>query len=155
MTTITPPSQALRDSRPGRTRPRAGRWATIGRFALGGYFLLMAGVNIGVTLPNAGATYDALATLSWPHFARVPELISGPLAVPFTIFLIGWEVAIGLLLLGKGRAVRIALWAVLFQVLALAPFLGWSATQPRYRSSGRSTVDSRPHPNPRRPAAPD
>jgi hypothetical protein len=32
---------------------------------------------------------------------------------------------VGVLLLSRGRAVRLGLWAVLFQVLALAPFLGW------------------------------
>ena len=85
----------------------------------------MAGVNIAFTLPNANTTYDALAQLSWPHFAWVPELISGPLGVPFTVLLILWEAAIGVLLFGRGRAVRIALWAVMVQVLALAPFLGW------------------------------
>jgi hypothetical protein len=41
------------------------------------------------------------------------------------MLLIVWEVAVGLLLLSRGRAVRLGLWAVLFQVLALAPFLGW------------------------------
>ena len=85
----------------------------------------MAGVNLTVTLPNADATYDSLAELSWPHLAWVPELISGPLAVPFTVFLIVWEVVVGVLLLSRGQAVRIALWAALFQMVALAPFLGW------------------------------
>ena len=125
MQIITAPGQALRGPHPRPRRPRAGRWATVGRFALGGYFLLMAGVNMSVTLPNADATYDGLAELSWPHFAWVPELISGPLALPFTVFLIVWEVVVGVLLLSRGRAVRIALWAALFQMVALAPFLGW------------------------------
>ena len=125
MQTITSPVQGLSGPHPRPKRARAGRWATVGRLALGGYFLLMAGVNIAVTLPNADATYDGLTKLSWPHFAWVPELISGPLAVPFTAFLIVWEVVIGVLLLGRGQAVRIALWAALFQMLALAPFLGW------------------------------
>jgi hypothetical protein len=107
-------------------RPRAGRWATAGRFVLAIYFFLMgAGVNVFIMLPNAEANYDGLAKLSWPHFAWVPELISANFAVPFTIALIAWEIALAVLLLSKGLAVRVALWAALFQVLALAPFLGW------------------------------
>ena len=105
-------------------RRQAGRWATVGRLALAVYFLLMAGVNIGITLPNGAATYDGLAQLSWPHVAQIPELISA-FAVPFTIALIAWEIALGLLLLSRGRAVRVALWGALFQMVALAPFLGW------------------------------
>ena len=125
MQTITPPDPALTGPPPRLKRTGAGRWATVGRLALGGYFLLMAGVNIGVTLQNAHATYSGLAKLSWPPFAWIPELISGPIAVPFTVLLIVWEVMLGVLLLGRGQAVRIALWAALFQMLALAPFLGW------------------------------
>jgi hypothetical protein len=130
MQTVTPDSQASRGllTRP-LTRPKragAGRWATVGRIALAGYFLLMAGVNIGVTLPNADWTYHGFAKLSWPHFTWIPELISGRLAIPFTVLLIVWEAVLGvLLLLGRGQAVRIALWAALFQMLGLAPFLGW------------------------------
>jgi hypothetical protein len=125
MQSITSPGPALVGPLPRLKRTGAGRWATVGRLALGGYFLLMAGVNIGVTLQNAHATYSGLANLSWPYFAWIPELISGPIAVPFTVLLILWEVVVGVLLLGRGQAVRIALWAALFQMLALAPFLGW------------------------------
>jgi hypothetical protein len=108
------------------TRPRAGRWATAGRFGLAIYFFLMgAGVNVFIMLPAAEANYDGLAKLSWPHFAWIPELISATFAVPFTIALIAWEIALAVLLLSRGLAVRVALWAALFQVLALAPFLGW------------------------------
>ena len=126
MQSITDPRETLSVPYPRPTgRTRAGPWATAGRLSLGVYFLLMAVVNIVVTLPNANATYNGLARLSWPHFAWVPELISGPFAVPFTIVLVAWEIALGVLLLSCGRAVRVALWAALFQVLALAPFLGW------------------------------
>jgi hypothetical protein len=106
-------------------RTRAGRWATAGRFVLLIYFFLMAGVNVFITLPTAVATYDGLATLSWPHFAWIPKLISGTFAVPFTMALIAWELALVVLLLRSGVAVRVALWAALLQMLALAPFLGW------------------------------
>lgn len=123
---MTDPREALSVPYPRPTgRTRAGRLTTAGRLALGVYFLLMAAVNILITLPNANATYNGLARLSWPHFAWIPELISGPFAVPFTILLVAWEIALGVLLLSSGRAVRVALWAALFQVLALAPFLGW------------------------------
>jgi hypothetical protein len=103
MQTIAPPGPALTGRSPRLKQTGAGRWATVGRLALGGYFLLMAGVNIGVTLPNAHVTYSGLGKLSWPHFVWIPELISGPVAVPFTVLLIVWEVVVGVLLLGRAK----------------------------------------------------
>lgn len=107
------------------TRPPAGRAATTARLCLGLYFFSMVLVNVFVMLPNARENYAALAALTWPGFAWVPEVVIDPVAVPFTLLLIAWEVAVGLLLVSRGRAVRLGLWAALFQVLALAPFLGW------------------------------
>jgi lysylphosphatidylglycerol synthetase-like protein (DUF2156 family) len=106
-------------------RPPAGRAATTVRLVLGLYFFAMVLVNLFVMLPNARDNYAALADLTWPGFVWVPEVVIDPVAVPFTLLLIVWEVAVGLLLLSRGRAVRLGLWAALFQVLALAPFLGW------------------------------
>jgi hypothetical protein len=107
------------------TRPPAGRAATTARLCLGLYFFSMVLVNVFVMLPNARENYAALADLTWPGFVWVPEVVIDPVAVPFTLLLIIWEVAVGLLLVSRGRAVRLGLWAALFQVLALAPFLGW------------------------------
>lgn len=108
------------------TRPPAGRAATTVRLGLGLYFFAMVLVNVFIMLPNARENYARMADLTtWPGFVWVPEVVIDPVAVPFTLLLIVWEVAVGLLLLSRGRAVRLGLWAVLFQVLALAPFLGW------------------------------
>ena len=129
MRTITSAREARSVPYPRPTaRTRAGRWATAGRLALGVYFLLMApGVNVchhpcrTRTPPTNG-----LARLSWPHFAWVPDLISGPIAVPFTIVLVRvGDRSSACSCSASGRAVRVARWAALFQVLALAPFLGW------------------------------
>lgn len=107
-------------------RPEAGRWATAGRLLLGFYFFAMVLVNAFVALPYpAKEIYADLADLTWPGFVWIPEHVIEPMAVPFTVALIVWESAVGVLLLSRGRAVRLGLWAVLFQVLALAPFLGW------------------------------
>jgi hypothetical protein len=107
------------------TRPPAGRAATTARLGLGLCFFAMVLVKVFITLPNAKDVYAGLADLTWPGFVWVPEVVIDPAAVAFTLLLIAWEVAVGLLLLSRGRAVRLGLWAVLLQVLALAPFLGW------------------------------
>lgn len=117
------PAAAGPDAR--STRPPAGRAATTARLALGLYFFAMAMVNVFVMLPNARDNYADLADLSWPGFAWVPEVVIDPVAVPFTVLLIVWEIAVGVLLLSRARAARLGLWAALVQVLALAPFLGW------------------------------
>ena len=82
-------------------------------------------VNVFIMLPNARDNYAGLADLTWPGFVWVVEVVIDPVAVPFTLLLIVWEAAVGFLLLSRGRAARLGLWAALFQVLALAPFLGW------------------------------
>jgi hypothetical protein len=92
---------------------------------LGFYFFAMVLVNVFITLPSATKVYARLADLTWPGFVWIPEHVIEPMAAPFTMALITWECAVGVLLLSRGRAVRLGLWAVLFQVLALAPFLGW------------------------------
>jgi hypothetical protein len=107
------------------TRPGAGRGATAGRLLLGFYFLAMVLVNLFITLPSAKKVYAGLVDLTWPGFVWIPEQVIEPVAGPFTMALIAWECTVGVLLLSRGRAVRLGLWAVLFQVLALAPFLGW------------------------------
>ena len=110
---------------PLTVRPAAGRGATAGRLLLGVYFFAMALVNVFITLPSAKEVYAGLVDLTWPGFVWIPEQVIQPVAGPFTVALIAWECALGVLLLSRGRAVRLGLWAVLLQVLALAPFLGW------------------------------
>jgi hypothetical protein len=106
-------------------RPQAGRAATTGRVLLGGYFVAMAMVNVFITLPSAESVYAGLADLTWPGFIWIPEQVIQPLAAPFTVVLVCWELLVAVLLLQRGRAARVGLWMVLAQMVALAPFLGW------------------------------
>lgn len=85
----------------------------------------MAGVNVLVTLRDPEWVYGGLAGLSWPGFAWIPEYLAQPIGGPFTVALIVWELGVAVLLLAKGRLVRVGLIAALLQVVALAPFLGW------------------------------
>src|SRR6187399_1317092 len=92
-------------------RPEAGRWATAGRLLLGFYFFAMVLVNVFITLPSAKKVYSGLTDLTWPGFVWIPEQVIEPMAAPFTMALIAWECAVGVLLLSRGRAVRLGLWA--------------------------------------------
>lgn len=106
--------------------PRTARgWRSAARFALGGYFTAMAGVNVLVTLQDPEGVYRSLAALSWPGFAWIPEFLAQPIGGPFTVALIVWEAGVAVLLLSKGTLVRLGLIAALLQLVALAPFLGW------------------------------
>lgn len=85
----------------------------------------MAGVNVLVTLQDPAGAYSGLAALSWPGFAWIPEFLAQPIGGAFTVALVVWEACVALLLLSKGRLVRLGLIAALLQLVALAPFLGW------------------------------
>jgi hypothetical protein len=104
---------------------RAHGWRTGARIALGSYFAAMAAVNVLVTLRDTEGVYRGLAELSWPGFAWIPQYLAQPIGGPFTIALIVWELGVAVLLLAKGRLVRLGLIAALLQLVALAPFLGW------------------------------
>jgi len=106
-------------------RSFAGRGMNAARLALGGFWLLMAGYNVAVTLPGGGELYEGIADISWPGFDWIVSNLVQPAAVPFTVALIVWEVAIAGLVLSKGVLVRIGLVAALIQLIGLAPFMGW------------------------------
>lgn len=107
------------------TRPIAGRGRNAARIALAGFWLLMAGYNLAVTLPGGGEMYEGIADISWPGFDWIVSNIVQPAAVPFTVVLILWELAIAGLVLSKGVLVRIGLVAALIQLIGLAPFMSW------------------------------
>ena len=106
-------------------RPIAGRGRNAARLALAGFWLLMAGYNVAVTLPGGGEIYEGIADISWPGFDWIVLNLVQPAAAPFTVALIVWEVAIAGLVLSKGVLVRIGLVAALIQLIGLAPFMGW------------------------------
>lgn len=107
------------------SRQIAGKGLDAARLALAGFWLVMAGFNVVVTLPQAELAYQGLADISWPGFDWIISNIVQPVAIPFTIALIAWEIGIAALVFSKGIQVRIGLLAALVQVVALAPFLGW------------------------------
>jgi hypothetical protein len=107
-------------------RPIAGRWRNAARIAFGGFFLTMAAYNTTVVLPNAAASYTNIADeLAWPGFDWLMLHLVVPAAVPFTVLLIAFEVGVAVLVLSKGRGVRVGLLAAVAFMIALAPLMSW------------------------------
>jgi hypothetical protein len=106
-------------------RPIAGKWRNAARIGFGGFFLAMATYNATVTLSNTAEIYKALADLSWPGFDWLVLHVVQPVGVPFTVLLIAFEVGVAVLVLSKGRRVRLGLLATLGFMIGLAPFLSW------------------------------
>ena len=107
-------------------RPIAGRWRNAARIAFGGFFLAMATYNTTVVLPNAAESYTNIADeLAWPGFDWLMAHLVAPAAVPFTELLIAFEVAVAVLVLSKGRRVRIGLLAAIAFMIGLAPLMSW------------------------------
>jgi hypothetical protein len=107
-------------------RPIAGRWRNAARIAFGGFFLAMAAYNTTVVLPNAAASYTDIANnLAWPGFDWLMLHLVVPAAVPLTVLLIAFEVAVAVLVLSKGRRVRLGLLAAIAFMSGLAALIGW------------------------------
>ena len=107
-------------------RPIAGRWRNAARIAFGGFFLAMAAYNTIVVLPNAAASYTDIANnLAWPGFDWLMLHLVVPAAVPLTVLLIAFEVAVAVLVLSKGRRVRLGLLAAIAFMSGLAALIGW------------------------------
>jgi hypothetical protein len=86
------------------------------------YFLVMAlGVN-ALNLLRHPEAYDDMADLAVlaPYEWLLREVIR-PHATPFTLMLIAFELAIALLILSKGTAVKIGLIAAILFQLAVIP----------------------------------
>jgi hypothetical protein len=119
----------IRASRPTgllTPRPIAGRWRNAARIGFGGFFLAMATYNTTVILPNAAESYTNIANeLAWPGFDWLMLHLVVPAAVPFTVLLIAFEVAVAVLVLSKGRRVRIGLLAAIAFMIGLAPLMSW------------------------------
>ena len=107
-------------------RPIAGTWRNAARLAFGAFYLAMATYNVTVTLPNAAASYTDFAdNLAWPGVDWLLLHLVVPAAVPFTVLLIAFEVGIAVLVLSKGRWVRVGLLAAIAFMIGLAPLLSW------------------------------
>lgn len=107
-------------------RPIAGRWRNAARLGFGGFFMAMATVNAAVTLPDAADLYRSIADeLAWPGFDWLVWHLVVPAAVPLTVLLIAFEVGVAVLVLSKGRQVRVGLLAAAVFMIGLAPLLSW------------------------------
>ena len=93
--------------------PIAGRWRNAARIGFGGFFIAMAAYNATVVLPNAAESYRGVAELSWPGFDWL------------TVLLVAFEVGVAVLVLSKGRRVRVGLLAAVAFMTGLAPFMSW------------------------------
>lgn len=107
------------------SRPISGKGRNAARCGFGGFFLAMTIYNTTVTLPNAKKSYEDFADVSWPGFDWLVLHLVRPVAVPFTVLLIAFELGVTVLVLSKGRRVRLGLLAALTFLIGLAPFLSW------------------------------
>lgn len=103
-----------------RTRP--SRVAQVGRILVAIYFVLMAlGVNALFTLRHP-EWYEAIADIAaFPPYAWLFREVIRPLATPLTLLLIAFELTVALLVLGRGKAVKLGLLAAILFQLAVAP----------------------------------
>jgi hypothetical protein len=126
MATTTTSLSRPRGARLLAPRPTAGTWRNAARLAFGGFYLAMATYNATVVLPNAAASYSDIANkLAWPGFDWLLLHLVVPAAVPLTVLLIAFEVSVALLVLSKGRQVRLGLLAAIAFMIGLAPLVSW------------------------------
>jgi hypothetical protein len=103
------------------TRKRPGALAEVARLVSGVYFIAMAlGVNAAYLLRHP-EQFDGLADLAvLPAIDWLIREVVRPLATPFTLLLIAFELTVALLILGRGTAVRLGLAAaILFQLAVI------------------------------------
>jgi hypothetical protein len=86
----------------------------------------MAGYNAVVVVPDAAETYRKLARLSWPGVDRLMLDLVVPVATPWALALVCFEVAVASLLLWRGRAVRVGLLTAVAFMIGLTPSVSWS-----------------------------
>ena len=67
-----------------------------------------------------GKMYEGIADISWPGFDWIVSNLIQLAAIPFTVALIVWEIAVAGLVLSKGTLVRIGLLAALIQLIGIA-----------------------------------
>jgi hypothetical protein len=97
----------------------------VARICFGVFFLAMAAYNMFVTLPSAEESFEGFADQSWPGFDWLVVHLVQPVAVPFVVLLILFEMSVAVLVLSKGRPVRLAQLAALVFLVGLAPFTSW------------------------------
>ncbi len=94
----------------------------IGRKVVGIFFLIMAlGVNVPILLTDPALFAATGAKAFLPIYRWFFTKILGSIPVPFVIALILFEASVGLMILSKGRAVKLGLIAASLFCLFLTP----------------------------------
>jgi hypothetical protein len=106
-------------------RNMPGTLARIGRVLWGLVFLASGVVNLIVTLPNP-AFYEVFAELTFfPFFRWLIVNVAIPNAQLITALVAVFELAAGVLIMGRGRAVTIGLIGTMLWVVFITPAMGW------------------------------
>jgi hypothetical protein len=103
-----------------------------GRIFLGAFYVAMAlGVNLALAL-IAPDQFVALGTAEplVPLYARFFEEVVARGPVVFGLLAVAYEVAVGLLLLGKGRWVKWGIGAGMLHLIAITPLGVWTLANP-------------------------
>ena len=108
-----------------RSRDAPGTLARVGRALWGLVFLASGVVNMTVTLPNPDF-YEVFAELTFFSFYRwLIVNVAVPNAGVVTALVVAFELAAGLLVLSRGRAVKVGLVGTALWVVFITPAMGW------------------------------
>ena len=112
-------------SRPPEESSLPTKTANVGRTAWGLFFVASSIVNLVVTLPNPGF-YEVFADLTFIPFYRWLLLnIALPNAYLISALVVIYEFTVGLLTLGRGKAVKWGLIGTGLWLLFVCPSMGW------------------------------
>jgi hypothetical protein len=94
----------------------------VGRIFLGIFFLVMAlAVNGGFTLTNPQAYVEYASGALLPAYRELALTVVPLNPTAFGVLLMAYELAMGLLLLHRGNAVKIGLWGTAIFLLGISP----------------------------------
>jgi hypothetical protein len=99
-------------------------WRTV----VGAFYLLSAVFNAAYTLPltDEPDTFQGYADGAWFSFlTEFMEDVFAPNGAVFMVIVVVFEVAVGLLIMGRGGWVDFGVAASLVWVIAILPFLAW------------------------------
>jgi len=109
----------------GQNRQVGGVGWNVWRAVVGIAYLGFAAFNAAYTLPRSHEL-DGYAEGAWfPFLEDFMRDVFMPNGEVFMVLVIAFEVAVGLLILGRGLAVDVGVAASVLWVLAVLPFLAW------------------------------